>query len=110
MNQPAGEVPAIPPDALLRFTAAEARLYPLALVDPEAYERGVALTGTLLADLRSTCFDINAVLERRAALLRLLAEPEKGGGPDRVGFSPDTLVDAASALRCREIQSDAHCP
>jgi hypothetical protein len=39
MTHPAPHTSGIPPDAVVRFTAAEARLYPLAMVDPETYER-----------------------------------------------------------------------
>jgi hypothetical protein len=66
MSHPASHTPAIPPEAMVRFTAAEARLYPVAMVDPETYERAVTLTGTLLKDVRATCPDIDAVLHRRA--------------------------------------------
>jgi hypothetical protein len=107
MNQPARHGRAIPREALVRFTAAEGRLYPLAMVDPEAYERGVTLTGMLLKDLRSTCPDIDAVLDRRETLLQLLTETPEENSPSAGGFSPETLVDAASALRCRELQFEA---
>ncbi|MEP6527444.1 MAG: hypothetical protein ABJA86_09785 [Nocardioidaceae bacterium] len=106
MNQPARHGPAIPPEILVRFTRAEARLYPLAIVDPEAYERGVTLTAKLLKDLRSTCADIGAVLDRRETLLKHLTETPEDDNPSPVGFSPETLVDAASALRWRELQSE----
>ena len=95
----------IPPDAEARFTAAEARLYPLVMVDPDAYERAVSLTGMLLKDLRSTCADIDAVLQRRTALLPLLTEPTDETRPSLAGLNPETLVDAASAQRCRELQA-----
>jgi hypothetical protein len=95
----------IPPDVEARFTAAEARLYPLVMVDPDAYERAVTLTGMLLEDLRSTCADVDAVLRRRTALLPLLTEPTDQTRPCLAGLNPETLVDAASALRCRELQA-----
>ena len=95
----------IPPDAEARFTAAEARLYPLVMVDPDSYERAVTLTGMLLEDLRSTCPDIDSVLKRRGALLPLLTGPADETRPSLAGLNPETLVDAASALRCRELQA-----
>ncbi|MGH8822878.1 MAG: hypothetical protein ACRDVN_00160 [Jiangellaceae bacterium] len=106
MANPGPHTPGIPPDAVARFTAAEARLYPLVIVDPEAYERAVTLTGLLLTDMRSTCPDVDAVLRRREALLRLLTEPTDEARPSIVGLNPETLVDAASALRCRELQAE----
>ena len=97
--------PGIPPDAMSRFTAAEARLYPLALVDPEAYERAVTLVGMLMSPLRGTCPDVDAVLGCRDSLLVFLTKTTDEAGPSLGGFSPETLVDAASALRCRELQA-----
>ena len=69
----------IPPDAEARFTAAEARLYPLVMVDPDAYQRAVTLTGILLKDLRSTCPDIDSVLRRRDGLQQQAAGQERDG-------------------------------
>jgi len=106
MTHPAPHTSAIPPDAVVRFTAAEARLYPLAMVDPATYERAVTLTGTLLKDLRATCPDIDAVLDRREALMLLLTGTTDKARPSLIGFTPETLVDAASALRCRELQAE----
>ena len=105
MSDPDPHTPGIPPDAVARFTAAEARLYPLALVDPETYERAVTLVGMLMKPLRAACPDIDAVLQCRESLLLLLTETTDEARPSLVGFSPETLVDAASALRCRELQA-----
>src|ERR1019366_7834535 len=106
MSHPAWPSPGIPPDAVVRFTAAEARLYPLAMVDPETYERAVTLTGSLLKHRRATCPDIDAVLHRREALMLLLTETTDEARPSLIGFTPATLVDAGSALRCRELQAE----
>jgi hypothetical protein len=106
MTHPAPHTRGILPDAVVRFTAAEARLYPLAMVDPEAYERAVTLTGTLLKDLRATCPDIDAVLHRREALMLLLTENTDAARSSLFGITPEILVDAASALRCRELQAE----
>jgi hypothetical protein len=105
MAHPAPPSPGIPPDAEARFTAAEARIYPLVMVDPDAYERAVTLTGMLLNDLRSTSSDIDAVLQRREALLLLLTDPTDDERPSLVGLNAETIVDAASAQRCRELQA-----
>ena len=97
--------PGIPPEALARFTAAEARLYPLALVDPGGYERAVSLTGRLLTELRATCPDIDAVLRRRGALVDDVTA-QTAGTAELAGLPPETPVDAASAVRCRELQEE----
>lgn len=98
--------PGIPPDAVARFTAAEALLYPLAAVDPIRYERAVSLTGELLEDLRQTCADIEEVLARRDALVLMLSERTDETRPGLTGLQPETLVDAASAVRCRELRAE----
>lgn len=94
----------IPPAALARFRAAEDRLYPLAVVDVESYRCAVDVCSGLLDDLRSTCADIEAVLGRREALIGLLAGDARQGGLSPGGLPPETLVDAASAIRCRELR------
>lgn len=106
MTHPGRHTPGIPAEAVARFTAAEARLYPLALVDPASYERAVSLTGMLLEDLRSACPDIASVLQRRGALLLLLDRTTDAGLPSLTGLDPGTLVDAASAVRCRELRAE----
>jgi hypothetical protein len=95
----------IPPEAMARFTAAEARLYPLAMVDADLYQRATALVGMLARDLRENCPDIEAVLGRRDLLLTLLPDQAALAGVSLAGLQADTVVDCASALRCREVQA-----
>lgn len=94
----------IPPEAMARFTAAEARLYPLAMVDADLYQRATALVGMLARDLRENCPDIEAVLARRDVLLTLLPDQAAQASVSMAGLQADTVVDCASALRCREVQ------
>jgi hypothetical protein len=93
----------IPVEAMARFTAAEARLYPMALSDPAGYELVTSLVGLVVEELRRSSPDISSVLERRSELIglvpRLAAEAGLVGG----GVPADAVVDAASALRCREL-------
>jgi hypothetical protein len=95
------------PQDLARFRAAEDQLYPLAMTDPERYQRGVRLCGLLLDDLRSSCPDTAAVLERRPALLEQLADRAARAGLDLLGLDPGVLVDSACAVRCRELVEQA---
>ncbi|HET7661341.1 MAG TPA: hypothetical protein VFK66_13210 [Oryzihumus sp.] len=88
---------------MARFTAAESRLYPLALVDPAGYERAVAATGRLLTELRTSCPDIGAVLAQREPLVESLAAASGERPAELGGLSPETVVDAACAVRCREL-------
>lgn len=95
----------IPLEAVARFTAAEARLYPLAMVDADLYQRATALVGMLARDLRENCPDIEAVLGRRDVLLTLLPDQAAQAGVSMAGLQADTVVDCASALRSREVQA-----
>ena len=59
----------LPAAAQARFTAAEAQLYPLALVDPDEYQRVIRVVGLLAAELRTEAPDIATVLGLRAELV-----------------------------------------
>ena len=48
----------IPAAVLARFTSAEARLYPMAMTDPDGYERAVTLVGMVANELRQQCADL----------------------------------------------------
>ncbi|MGZ4599792.1 MAG: hypothetical protein ACXVYY_09350 [Oryzihumus sp.] len=103
-GMPSGSgAPELPAEAVARFSAAETRLYPLVLVDPAGYERAVAATGRLLAGLRADCLDIAAVLARRDPLVTSLATTSSADMAGLGGLSPETVVDAACAVRCREL-------
>jgi hypothetical protein len=99
-----GPLSAIPGEAMARFVAAEARLYPTALSDADAYQRATSLVGLVARELRSST-DIDAVLGRRAELVGRLETLAAQSGLSLQGLSADTVVDAASALRCRELQA-----
>ena len=63
----------IPAAVLARFTSAEARLYPMAMTDPDGYERAITLVGIVANELRQQCADLESVLERRNELDRRTA-------------------------------------
>ena len=104
MTGPAG---AIPPEVLTRFTLAEGRLYPMALSDPEGYERAITLVGLVAEELRERCADLEAVIDRRDALIAALPGLAEANRLDLGGLPADAVVDAASAQRCRELQARA---
>jgi len=91
---------------LARFTAAEDRLYPLAMVDSDRYQQATALVGLTVADLRQTCPDLAAVLARREVLVAGLPAAAAESGRSLVGLQAETVVDCASALRYREITAE----
>jgi hypothetical protein len=95
----------IPPAVLVRFTSAESRLYPMAMTDPEGYERAITLVGIVANELRQRCADLESVLESRNELIAALPELAAAKGLALGGLPPDAVVDAASALRYRELQA-----
>ena len=102
-----GSAGAIPPQVLTRFTLAEGRLYPMALSDPEGYERAIRLVGLVAEELRGQCADLQSVIDRRDALIAALPGLAEANQLDLGGLPADAVVDAASALRCRELQARA---
>lgn len=97
----------IPPAVLVRFTSAESRLYPMAMTDPEGYKRAITLVGMVANELRRQCDDLESILERRPDLIAALPGLAAAKGLELGGLPPDAVVDAASALRCRELQARA---
>jgi hypothetical protein len=97
----------IPAEAMTRFTAAEARLYPMAMTDVDGYQRATTLVGLVATELRHSCGDISTVLERRGELISLLPELASVAALSLGNLPADAVVDAASALRCRELQAAA---
>jgi hypothetical protein len=91
----------------MRFTAAEARLYPMAVTDPDGYQRATALVGLVADALRANAADVDAVLASRAALIASLPTVAADAGVPLGDLAADAVVDAASALRCRELQAAA---
>jgi hypothetical protein len=102
LTEQAGATPA---GVLVRFTAAESRIYPTAMTDPEGYERAVRLVGMVAARLREQCSDLDSLLQRRGTLIAALPGLAESHGLELGGLPADVVVDAASALRWRELQA-----
>jgi len=84
-----------------RWRAAEARLYPLIMVDPELYEAAVTLVGEAAGVLRARCNTIRGLTETDA--VDVLAACPSTTAVRALGFDPGTAFDAARAGRWREI-------
>ncbi len=100
----------IPAAAMARFTTAEGRLYPMVMVDPVGYQHATSLVGLVVDELRGNCTDIEAVLQARAGLIDRLPEIAAAASITLGGIPADTVIDAASAIRCRELQPVAPDP
>lgn len=75
----------------------------MAMADPDGYQRAVTLVGIVANELRQQCADIESVLERRDELIAALPGLAVAKGLELAGLPPGAVVDAASALRCREL-------
>jgi hypothetical protein len=100
MDQP---VEKLPREAVQRLAAAEGRLYPLALADPAGFEVATSLVGLVVDELRRSGADVASVLARRAELIDGLPRLAAEASLDVADLPADVVVDAASALRCREL-------
>ncbi len=87
-----------------RFTAAEGALYPLAMTDPERYERAVTLVGLVFRQLRNDCASIDELVSRLPGAEHV-AQLAAAHGVTLAGLDPAAIADAAAALRYRELQS-----
>jgi hypothetical protein len=88
-----------------RFTAAESAIYPLAMTDPDRYERAVVVIGLVLQRLRRDCSSIDALIEGLPTGAVQALESAAEQGISLTGLPPDVLGDAAAALRYRELAS-----
>lgn len=91
------------PFALLRrFAAAESAIYPLAMTDPESYERVVTVVGIVFRQLRDDCPTVDELIERLPGAADQAAQLAEAEG---VGIDPAVIADAAAVLRYRELRS-----
>lgn len=109
------ESPASPMSAtrlalLRRFTAAESAIYPLAMTDPDRYERAVLVIGLILQRLRRDYSSTDALIEGLPTLPQQALELATEQDISLSGLAPDVLGDAAAALRYRELPSAASRP
>ncbi|WP_186525982.1 hypothetical protein [Leekyejoonella antrihumi] len=103
----ADSVVAVPPRgaetvAAERWRAAEDRLYPLIVADPDLYTLVVELVVEARDLLRTECMSVPALIETAAA--DVLARCAKTQVVQSEGFDPQTAFDAARAARLRELR------
>jgi len=92
----AAGVPPVPVAVLRSWDQAEAKLFPLVMARPDAYERALRMIADLTARLRDTCPDVPALLAAHERGAGLVTEPAAGIGPELVAA-------AACAMRYREL-------
>lgn len=84
-----------------RWQAAEARVYPLIMSDPDLYEAAVTLVAEARDVLRAECDTASAVAEKGTAAV--LAGCPSAPTTLARGADAETVVDAARAQRSREL-------
>jgi hypothetical protein len=98
----------IPAETLRSWDEAEARLFPLVMSRPEAYQQALLLIQNVLGLLRSSAQDIPALLAESGRGAALAAEATGGGPDDRdflTGIRLDLIAAAACATRYRELRA-----
>jgi len=88
--------PRVPTAVLRSWDHAEAKLFPLVMARPDAYEQALRILADLAARLRETCPDVPALLAAHERGAELVTEPPPGIGPE-------LIAAAACAMRYREI-------
>ena len=109
-ERPDGPEAAVPAAMIRQFTAAEAAVYPLAITDLDRYERAVTIVGLVLQQLRRDCPNVDALVEGRLAATKQATELANSEGISLAGLAPETLADAAAALRYRELAAANEAP
>jgi hypothetical protein len=89
------------PPASSRWQAAEARLYPLIMSDPDLYEAAVTLMSEARDVLRARCGTVTELAGEEAT--GVLAGCPSAAETLARGIDADVVVDAARAYRWREL-------
>ena len=87
--------------ARTRWRAAEDRLFPVALVDPDAYRQALSVVAALLQKLRASTTSLDHLLELDSHPAPLVAAARVEGAADRM------TLEAAFAVRDRELVAAA---
>lgn len=87
--------------AVTKWRAAEGRLYPLIMVDPELYEGAVGLVCEAADELRRRCRTVGELLAVDASAV--LATCPAAAAMTALGFDSSTAFAAACAKRWREL-------
>jgi hypothetical protein len=86
------------------WRAAEARLYPLIMVDAALYEAAVTLVGEAVDVLRERCQTVSDLVHVDPVVV--LSGCSSASTMADLGLDPTTAFDAACACRWRELTAD----
>jgi hypothetical protein len=101
-----GGIPAEHADLARRLRAAEDRLFPLAMIDADRYQRAVRLVGVLHRRLTQTCATIDELAAATAQTRFWLGVIAIDEGISLHGLDADLVADAAMSQRFRALLTE----
>jgi hypothetical protein len=101
LRLPRSRADAEDPPYAARWNAAEDRLYPLVMVDPDLYEAAVTLVCQALDVLRSQCGTVAELTNADPA--EVLRQCPAASTVAALGLDPGVVFDAACAYRSRDL-------
>jgi hypothetical protein len=99
-------VPAEHLDLARRLRTAEDRLFPIAMVDAELYERAVRLVGLLAKDLTHSCANLDQLAQVQPETNKRLLVTAHTEDIPLIGLDLDLVVEAAMSQRFRAILAE----
>ena len=99
-------IPAEHADLARRLRTAEDRLYPIAMVDADRYERAVRLVGLLARELARTCASLDELALAQPFAREQLAAVARAEAIPLEGLDGELVVEAAMSQRFRALLSE----
>jgi hypothetical protein len=96
----------VPPQPLSDWQAAEQRLYPVIMVQPDLYERAVSMVRVVVDDLAG-CSDLAALVAAWGGAAGIVHRAAGEAGLDLEGLDPDLIAGAGFSMRYRELAGAA---
>src|SRR5262245_61588039 len=90
-------------DLARRLRAAEDRLYPIAMLDSERYERAVRLVGLVAKELALTCSTMDELALAQPWARDALVSVARAAGIPLAGLDTELVVEAAMSQRFRSL-------
>lgn len=99
--------PAVPPELLAEWQAAEEKLYPIVMVRPDLYQAAVHLVGRLAADLQRTAPDLASLAAVSSTTPETLKQLAIQDGQSLAGLDLNLIAGAACLMRYRQLAAVA---
>jgi hypothetical protein len=106
MAEPSGRIPVEYAELARQLRGAEDRLFPLAMIDTDRYQRAVRLVGLLARRLTDTCASLDDLAAAGPDTRFRLTVVAAAEGIPLDGLDPDLVADAALSQRFRELLAE----